>query len=192
MEDAEIPKFNFLWNIRLRKRPQGPNGGFQAPGQGSAGKGRRAGFPHSKPYGRQTWGGGWGRDPAIGRWAVQTGSAVPPSPGTQPGGTPGTTGPLLRGPKARPAPPPGPPQPEPHLPCPRWRDSPAPGLTPSAGRSGVSTRGRRSPLPQSGPLLAPCPRGTGQRLPRTGSGSGSSWWRYRSRCWGPRLCRRPG
>lgn len=24
------------------------------------------------------------------------------------------------------------------------------------------------------------------------SGSGSSWWRYRSRCWGPRICRRPG
>lgn len=46
------------------------------------------------------------------------------------------------------------------------------------------------PGPRSGGQ-APCPRGTRQWRPRTGSGSGSSWRRRRSRCWGPRICRRP-
>lgn len=59
-----------------------------------------------------------------------------------------------------------------------------------------TTRGRGPPRPRpdGGPPTppAPCPRGTPPRRPHTGSGSGSSFRDHRSRCWGPRFCRRPG
>lgn len=45
-----------------------------------------------------------------------------------------------------------------------------------------------SPQP---PTKVPCPPGTEPHLPRTGSGSGSSWRQYRRRYWGPKVCRRP-
>lgn len=95
-------------------------------------------------------------------------------------------------------------QPQPPSPCPRCCDPLAPGLTPSAGRSGV---GERTPFASPRPLATPVPIpspppgggekvpclwGTRRRRPHTGSGSGSSWRRVQSRCWGPRVCRRPG
>lgn len=48
-----------------------------------------------------------------------------------------------------------------------------------------------TPVPPAPPTKAPCPPGTGPHLRRTGSGSGSSWRQNRSRCWGPKVCRRP-
>lgn len=77
------------------------------------------------------------------------------------------------------------------LPCPRWRDCLEPGLTPSAARGGVRRGAGRPPGPPSPEPPEPCPPGTGPHLPRTGSGSDSSWRQYRSRCWGPKVCRQP-
>lgn len=59
-----------------------------------------------------------------------------------------------------------------------------------ASGAGLADLPTSSPRPQP-PTEAPCPPGTGPHLPRTGSGSGSSWRRYRRKCWGPKVCRRP-
>lgn len=60
----------------------------------------------------------------------------------------------------------------------------------AASGAGLADLPASSPPPQT-PTKAPYPPGTGRHLPRTGSGSGSSWRQYRRKYLGSRVCRRP-